>query len=89
MGILRAERGPANLTLKHDCTKTPPVTVLSITMAAEDLRGNVVRSANSGVGHESTGLTPVVNNATVANREINLIKVDRIAITRPIRLSLE
>lgn len=89
MSILCTERGPADLTLKHDGTQAPPVTILSVAMTTEDLGGNVVRSADGGVGHESTRLTPVVDSTTITNSEIDLIKIDRITIARSAGLSLE
>lgn len=84
MGILSTERGPADLAFKHNSTQAPPVTVLSVAVATEDLRRDVVGRANRGVGHKPTRLTPVVNDTSVANCEIDLIKVDRITIARPI-----
>lgn len=89
MCILSTERRPANLTFEHDSTQAPPVTVLAVTMTTEDLRSNVVWSSNSGVGHKATRLSPVVDNTSVANSEIDLVKIDRVAITRPVGLPLE
>lgn len=89
VGILSTERRPADLTFKHDSTQAPPVTVLSVAVTTEDLRGNVIGRTNGGVGHKTTRLTPVVDDTSVANREVDLVKVDRITITGPIGLSLE
>jgi hypothetical protein len=89
MSILSTERRPADLTFKHDGTQAPPIAVLSLTMTAEDFGGNVVRSANSRVGHKSTRLSPVIDNTSVTNSEIDLIKIDRVAIARTVGLSLK
>ena len=40
--LLGAERWPADQTLEHDCTHRPPITAVVVTLAAEDLRRNVV-----------------------------------------------
>ena len=89
MGIFSTERGPSNLTLKHNRAKTPPVTVMRVAMTAEDLRGNVVWSTNSRISHESSGLSPVIDNATVADSEVDLVEVYGIAICRSVGLSLK
>jgi len=89
MSILSTERRPADLTLKHDRTKTPPVAILSVTMSAEDLWCDVVWSANRGICHNTSRLAPIVNYSTVTNSEIDLIEIDRVAITRSAGFSLK
>lgn len=75
MGILGTERGPTDLTFKHDCTKRPPVTILSIAMATENLRSDVIWSTNSGVRHNSSRLSPVIDDPSITNSEIDLVEI--------------
>lgn len=49
VGLLGTERWPANQTLEHDCTNAPPVTTEIVSFAAENLGGNVVWRADSGI----------------------------------------
>ena len=89
MGIFSTERRPANLTLKHNRSKTPPVTVMRVAMTAENLRSNIIWSANSGIGHESPGLSPVIDYTTVADSKVDLVKIYGIAICGFAGFSLE
>jgi hypothetical protein len=81
MCFLGAERRPTNLTFEHDRAQTPPITVERITIAAEDLGSYVVRCANGRVRHDTTRLSPVIDRTTIADRQVDLVKVDRIAVT--------
>ena len=80
MGILCTKRGPSNLTFEHNRSKTPPVAVVRITMTAEDLGRNIVRSADSRVCHHSSGLSPIIDDTAVADSEINLVETDGIPV---------
>jgi hypothetical protein len=77
VSLLSTEWWPADQTFEHDCTKRPPITAEIIALTAEDLRSDVVRSTNSRVGELSSRLTPCVYLLTIADRELNLIKIDR------------
>lgn len=47
VAILGAEWGPSNKTLEHDGTKRPPIAVKGVSMASENLGGDVVGSSDS------------------------------------------
>lgn len=89
VGILSTERRPANLTLKHDRSQRPPITIVGIAVAAEDLRCDIIRGTDCGIGHNSSRLSPIVDRTSIADREINLVKVHRISVPRSTRLALE
>ena len=89
VSILSTERGPSNLALEHDRTQAPPITILTVTMTTEDFRSNVVRSTNGGISHDSTRLSPIIDDASIAYSEVDLVKVDRVAVGRSSRLSLK
>lgn len=76
MGIFGTERRPADLTFKHDRTQTPPVTVCRVTSTGENFRRNVVRSTNCGIGHNTTRFSPIVDNASIADSQVNLVEAD-------------
>jgi hypothetical protein len=78
--LLRAERRPADQTLKHDGAQTPPITAIIVSFSTEDLRRNVIRGANSGVRELSTGFAPCVDLLTVADGKLDLVEVDGIAV---------
>lgn len=80
MCVLGTERRPSDLTFEHDRTQTPPVTVLCIPVATEDFRSNVVRGTDGRVGHNSAGLSPIVDHASVADSQIDLVQVDRVPV---------
>jgi hypothetical protein len=58
-------------------------------MTSEDLWSNVVGSSNSGVSHNSTRLSPIVDSTSVADGKVDLVEVDRITIPRLVGLALE
>jgi hypothetical protein len=58
-------------------------------VASEDLGGDVVRSSDSRVGHQSSGSSPVVDLGSVADRKVNLINSNRVAVARLVRSSLK
>jgi hypothetical protein len=58
-------------------------------MTCEDLGGDIVWRADSGVSHQSSRSSPVVNLRSVADREINLINGNRISVTRAVRAALQ
>lgn len=51
-------------------------------MAAEDLRGDVVRCANGGVGHHAARFAPHVDLRAVADGEIYLVECDGVTVAR-------
>ena len=77
MRIIRAEWRPPNDGLVHDGTQRPPVTAEAVPATAKNLRSDVVGSADGGVGHRSARLAPVVDLATIAHGQIDLVQVDR------------
>jgi hypothetical protein len=89
VSILSTERRPSNLALEHDCTQAPPITILTVTMTTKDFRSNVVRSTNRGISHDSTRLSPIIDDASIAYSEVDLVQIDRIAVGRSSRLSLK
>ena len=58
-------------------------------MTAENFRGNIIGSADSGIRHDSPRLSPVINDTSVAYSKVDLIEVYGIAILRLAGLSLE
>lgn len=89
MCILSTEGGPSNLTFEHDRTQTPPITVLSIAMTTEDFWGYVIRSTDSRIGHDSPGFSPVIDDTSIADCQVDLVQVYRVSVGRSTRLSLE
>ncbi len=82
MRIFSTERRPADKALKHDCASGPPIASIRITLATKDFRGDVIWSANCGVGHDPTGFAPSVDLRAVADREVDLVQGDRVAVAR-------
>lgn len=89
MAVLGTEWRPTHQTLKHDCAQRPPITVKRISVASEDLWGNVVRRAHSGIGHQSSRSSPIINLRAVANGEVDLVNGHGISISWSVRLALE
>jgi hypothetical protein len=58
-------------------------------MTTKDFRGNVVRSTNGGISHDSTRLSPIIDDTSIAYSEVDLVQVDRVAVCRSSRLSLK
>lgn len=54
MRIFGAERGPADQTFEHNGSNGPPVAAESVAFARKNLRGDVIRGSDGGVGHLST-----------------------------------
>lgn len=50
-------------------------------MSTENFRGNVIRCTDSRVCHNTPRSTPVVNDSSVADRQIDLVEVNRVAVT--------
>ena len=67
VGMVGAEGRPADKTFEHDGAKGPPVAAVRVTLTAEDFRSNVVWGSDGGVGESTTGLTPVVHLAAIAD----------------------
>lgn len=80
VGLLCAERRPADQALEHDRSHRPPITAKVITLATEDLRGDVIWCADGRVGELSPRFTPGVNLCAVANGKLDLVEVHRIPI---------
>lgn len=76
MGIFGTERRPSDLTFEHDRTETPPIAIIGITMSTENFWSNIIGCTNSRVSHDSSRLSPVIDNASVANCEVDLVKID-------------
>ena len=58
-------------------------------MATEDLGSNIIGGANSRICHDSSRLSPVIDCATIADSEVDLVEIHGIAVSWPTRLSLE
>jgi len=58
-------------------------------MPSENLRSNVIGSTNGGISHDSTRLTPIVNDTSITDSKVDLIKIDGVAVTRLVGLALE
>lgn len=78
--LLSAERRPADKALEHDGTDGPPIAAVVVTLSTEDLGSDVVGCTDSGVRQLTTGLAPAVDLCTVADRELDLIDGDRVAV---------
>lgn len=78
--LLGTEWGPTDEALEHDGAYTPPITALVVAFAAEDLGGDVIRSADSGVRKLPAGLAPGVDLVAVGDRQLDLVDADRVAV---------
>lgn len=70
-GFLSTEWGPSDQTLKHNSADRPPIAEISVALAVEDLRRNVVRSTDSRVCHCTARFTPSVDLATVRDSQVD------------------
>lgn len=50
-------------------------------MSTENFGGNIIRCTDSGVCHNTPRSTPVVNDSSVADRQIDLVEINRVAVT--------
>ena len=89
MAVLCTERGPTNETLEHDSAQAPPIAIEAVSMACEDLGRNVVWGTNSGISHQSTTSSPVIDLSTVRDSQVDLVDGNRVSISRTVALSLE
>lgn len=89
MAVLGAEGGPSDKTLKHDSSKRPPIAIVCVTVAGEDFRSDIVRGTDSRVCHQPAGASPVIDLRSVADSQVNLVKRNRVAITRSVRFPLQ
>lgn len=89
MTAFSAEGGPSHKTLEHDGSQGPPIAVERVTMAGEDLRGDVVGSTDRRVGHDSTRFAPVIDLRSVRDRQVDLINSYRVSVSRLARLVLQ
>lgn len=78
--LLGTEWGPTDQALEHDGSNTPPVTSLVVTLATENLRSNVIRRTDSGVGELPTRLAPGVDLVAVRYCQLNLIDTNGVPI---------
>ena len=51
-------------------------------MPTENFRSNIIRCTDSGVRHNTPRSTPVVNDSSVADRQIDLVEINGVAVTR-------
>ena len=51
-------------------------------MSTKNFRGNIIRCTDSGVCHNTSRSTPVVNDSSVADRQVDLVQVNRVAVAR-------
>ena len=58
-------------------------------MTTEYLRSNVIGSSDGRIRHQSSGLSPVVDDTTVTDSKVDLVKIYGVAVCRSARLSLE
>jgi len=79
--ILCTEGGPADQAFEHDSTHAPPVAAECVALPAEDLRGDVIRSADGRVSHHTARFAPHVDLRAVADGEVDLVEGDGVAIT--------
>lgn len=89
MAVLGTERWPSYQTLEHDRSQRPPIAIERITLTSEDFGGDVIRCTDSGVGHQSTRSSPVVDLSSVRDSEIDLIDGDGSPISGTIRFALQ
>lgn len=80
--LFGAERWPSDLAFKHNGSQTPPVTVVRVTMPTENFRSNIIGCTDGGVCHNTSRSTPVVNDSSVADRQIDLVEINRVAVAR-------
>lgn len=80
MGLLGAERRPADQALKHNGTNGPPIATKVVSLAAEDFWRDVVGCTDSGIGKLTTRLPPCVDLCAVADCQLNLVHVHRVAV---------
>ncbi len=78
--VFRTEWWPADQTLEHDGTHTPPVTAKGVTLSAEDLGRDVVGGTDCGVCHDTAGLPPLVDLGAIADWEVELVEGNRHSI---------
>lgn len=80
MRLLSAERRPTDETFEHDSAHRPPIASKVVSIAAEDLGGNVIGSTHSGVSELPAGLSPGVDLGAVADCQLNLVQIHGIAV---------
>lgn len=80
VAILGAERRPADQALEHDGTQRPPIAIKRVTMASEDFRSNIIWCTDGRVGHQTSGASPVIDLCTVADRQVDLVNSNRVAV---------
>lgn len=78
--LFGTERRPADQTLKHDCTHTPPIAAFVISLTAKDLRSDVVRRTNRRICELSARLAPGVDLVAVRYRQLDLINADGVTV---------
>ena len=78
--LLGAEWGPTDQTLKCDRAHAPPVARKVVAFPGEDLGSDVVGSADGRVGELASRLAPRVDLVAIADRELDLVEVDAVAV---------
>ena len=80
-GFLSTEWGPSDQAFEHNSANRPPIAEISVALAVENLRRNVVGSTDSGVCHCTTRFTPSVDLTTVRDSQVDrFIEEPRVAI---------
>jgi len=76
---LRAERRVANQALEHDCSERPPITLISVALQQEDLRGNVVWGTNSGISKFPSVCFPRKDGVAAGHGEVDGVDHDAVS----------
>jgi hypothetical protein len=50
-------------------------------VSTENFGSDIIRCADSRVRHDTSRSTPVVNDSSVANRQVDLVEINRVTIT--------
>jgi len=58
-------------------------------VSSKDFRGNVIRRTNRGISHDPTRLSPIVDDTSITDSEVDLVEIDRISVTRLVGFALE
>lgn len=80
MRIVCAEWRPSDHTLIHDRAQTPPVATEGVALPTKDLGRDVIGCADSRVCHDSPRFPPVVDLASIADRQIDLVECNAMPI---------
>lgn len=87
--VLCTEWRPTDQAFEHDCSYGPPVATKGIALATEDLWRDVVGRSNRRIGHYAARFAPRVDLATVADRKVDLVKGNGVAVPRLVRRTFQ